>query len=341
MKIISLVTALIAITACTAFAQQRAEIQNYESRRAATSATASGPAWQDDSQSVPQLVEAEEEDFGVQRIVRMKKYRKWVEVYLDNQFQYTDNFLLSETAIQDSTVMISTAEFAVAPDAYEIGEGYYSPRIGYRHIWFNYGLGTRADTRFNNFDFDVQTLFTSHSYRFMENWVASLGADFTRLLSHEPPNVDYQEFYKEALINWGMTRLIPIGEETSAYVSVDQSYAFTEVDPVFLSSTLVTPSDVNDRLSNNLTLGLNHKIFDSLSLSPYYQLRFVHYTVNHNRDERNDLIHALGLGLNYKFTEWGSARTYFNWETRDTSDPAEADYSRITSGVGAAINLRF
>ncbi|MES2309877.1 MAG: hypothetical protein V4507_13555, partial [Verrucomicrobiota bacterium] len=160
-------------------------------------------------EKVPEIISGEESDMGPQYIVKRKFIRKWISAFVDSYYSYTSNVFqqeeLTPNQAYDTSVMISTAQVAIAPDAFEMDSRLkIAPRIGFRHQWFNYGIGdtdpisgATSGGGVNSLDFDVQTVFADNRWIYDQVWVASIGFDWVRLLGHEQPTDNYAEFYKE------------------------------------------------------------------------------------------------------------------------------------------------
>ncbi len=118
--------------------------------------------------STPALFEGELTDIGPQSILKIKARRKYFSAVVDSQFYLTSNLFLEEdnpgVNKTETTVWVNTLQAAFAPTAYDWKGGRLSPRIGFRHQWFNYGFGDLRDKR-KAFDFDAQTLFMDVRYR--------------------------------------------------------------------------------------------------------------------------------------------------------------------------------
>ncbi len=288
-----------------------------------------------DEVQVPVLFPGEEADLGPQYIVRKVPRRKWIDVLFDSQYFYTSNAFLSEPPVgqTDTTLMISTAQFAVAPTAYEVGEGAIAPRVGFRYQWYNYGLGTDS-TFVNNFDFDSMTVFTDVRY-FWKEWIFGVGFDWNRLLSHEPPTADYAEFYKEYVPAWYVTRVFNISETQQFYIDYWGDYRFTEV-----SSFFGLPTDLNDRMDQNLRFTYTQEVIENLYIQPFARFQYTYYTESVNSD-RNDVFGSVGLTINYAINNWFSVRTFVNYDMRESDAPLVPDYTNLNAGGGVSGFISF
>ena len=287
----------------------------------------------------PAITEDEIEDVGPQYLLRFKPTREWFEAFFDVQYYYTSNFNLNEEESElnrvgeiDTGVLVSTAQFAFAPTPFRVWDGWLSPRVGYRHQWYNYGLDN-TENQLNNFDFDVQTIFGEVTYNFLENWYARIGLSWTRLLNHEDVGnrEDYSEFYKEYMPEWEIQRLIKLSPESLLVVGYEGNYHHTEVDPL-------PNAYINDRMDHILTLNYLHQLTPNLVLQPYYRFTYTDFWEN---GDRNDFLHSLGLIVSYHFNRWSSVRLFVNYDHRESDDPLVTDYEKVDAGAGASLIFRF
>lgn len=293
----------------------------------------------DTMKEAPSITQDELEDVGPQYLLRFKPRREWFEALFDVQYYYTSNFNLNEKESKlnrvgeiDTGVLVSTAQFAFAPTPFRVGDGWLSPKAGYRHQWYNYGLDN-SDNQLNNFDFDVQTFFGELTYNFLENWYARVGLSWTRLLNHEDVGnrEDYSEFYKEYLPEWEIQRFIKLGSESLLVVGYEGNYHHTEVDPL-------PNAYINDRMDHMLTINYLHQLTPHIVLQPYYRFTYTDYWEN---GDRNDFLHSLGLIVSYHFNRWSNLRLFVNYDKRESDDPLIPDYEKVDAGGGATLILRF
>ena len=280
------------------------------------------------SRAAPELYPGESADVGPQYLLLQQMMRRsWVEGALDVQYYYTSNALLTERDKIDTGLLVTTAWAAFAPTPFALGDGQLAIRAGYREQMFNYGLDSTAN-QLNNFDFDVATVFAGARWLWREEWVFALGAEYNRYLSHED---DWNEFYTELLLAWGVERVFAFGERTQLSLGYAGGYHFTHTDPIPVS-------DVNDRLDTIFTLTATQEIFPRLLLQPYYRFQVTHYTQS---GDRTDLFHTLGVSLSYLFTEWASVRVFTSWEVRNSDDDAVQDFQNLNAGGGVSFVMRF
>ncbi len=298
-------------------------------------------------EKVPEIIPGEHADMGPQFIVKQKKIRKWISAYVDSQYYYTSNAFLEEDApmrhqATDCGLLVSTADFAVAPDPFEFDGDRFYPKVGFRHQWFNYGVGTTTDPiertfqGLNSSDFDAQTIYTEGTYALGESWSFGTGFEFVRLLTHESSDgdfdQDYQEFYKEYAPKWSIERYFPINDSMFFSVRYDGKWRITDVDPA------QPKRQINDRDDHSLTFAYTQEVLPKVYIQPNFRFQYSDYIVN---GDRNDYLYNLGATISWSITDWASVRTFATWEHRESDDPTVADYFKIDSGGGVTLSLRF
>jgi hypothetical protein len=286
---------------------------------------------------VQEIYPGEKADTGPQFMVRVKERPQWVDASVDSQYFYTSNMFLGENtgvknSVTDTAVWVNTAQVAFSPNAFDVGPGKLKTRVGFRQQWYNYGLDDTFN-QLNNFDFDVQTVFSDAVYTYQDTWLFTLGFDWTRLLGHEQPIDNYAEFYKEYVPKLGVTKLFPINENHIFTVDFLAQYHFTEVDPPFARD--------NDRADYNAVFSYTWQAIPRLLIQPYYRFQYTDYTQGNNGD-RDDFLHTVGLGISYYFEKWCSIRTFVSYDHKESDDdPIVPDYRVLNAGLGASLNFRF
>ncbi|PAW77985.1 MAG: hypothetical protein B9S32_08785 [Verrucomicrobia bacterium Tous-C9LFEB] len=279
----------------------------------------------------PELYEGESSDVGPQFIVRSKPRRKWVEATVDSQYYYTSNMLLTEQNPIDTTILVNTVQVAIAPTPFDMGGGQFAPRVGFRYQWYNYGMDNTTN-QLNNFDFDVETLFTDLRYRFKDNWYVAAGFEWNRLLSHEGPTADYTEFYKEYNPSWTIGKFFPISDSMFFSMEYQGIYHLTVVDPL-------PAQNINDRIDHGVRLSFTQELIPNLYLQPYFRFLYTDY-VNVN-GSRNDYLFSVGTAFSYALTQWASVRTFVSYDVKESDDPSFADYTNVNAGCGVTLNVSF
>lgn len=296
-------------------------------------------------EQAPELYPGENADVGPQFLLKAMPRRQWVEASVDSQYYYTSNaFLTKETtpgSNTDTGVLVSTVQVAFAPTPFEVPGGQLAPRLGFRHQWYNYGMDQTSaqdlPSGLNSLDFDAQTLFVDATYRFAQLWSASIGLDATRLLGHEPPMVDYQEFYKELVPHIGIERVFPINDNVAVSLGYNNYTHVTSVDPF-------PSSNANNRMEHSFLLTYTQQIIPNLIAQPYYRFTYSDYEHFTNNNIRTDMLHTLGLSVAYYFNNWASVRTFMSYDNNDSEGNATSDafdYENINAGGGVNLTLRY
>ena len=279
------------------------------------------------STNAPELYPGENEDVGPQEILRLRARHTLFEVLADSQYMYTDNNRLSEDHKIDTGLAINTVQFALAPSSYPIGPGQFSPRVGFRSQWYNYGLG--PGRREDVLDFNAQTVFALAQYRH-KKWDFGVEFDYTRLLDQN----HYNEFYTEFTPALVAQRNFTINDNLLFTVSWQGMYHFTTVDPF-------PREDVNDRLDNTLGLTLSYQVIDKLILQPFYRFQHTYYPNTAFNESRNDYLNIVGTAVSYYFTPRFAARAFVTGSFRESDDSNTPSYEKFDAGLGGTFVLRF
>ena len=298
----------------------------------------------------PEFYQGENTDVGPQRILRVNPRKNYFSAVADSQYFYSDNVYLSDGAKLDSTIFVNTIQVAFAPDAYKLGKGLFSPAIGFRSQWFNYGLGmdhtdttqvgtNTVTTGIDRLDFNAQTVFVNGRYQ-LNTWQFNAGFDFTRLLDQDK----YEEAYREYVPTMGIQKFFPVGDNLVFNAGLQTSYHLTETMPL----APFQRSDVNDRFDGVVNISMTYQIVPRLVLQPFYRFQYTYYP--HFSDnvvpwkEREDIIHSMGASATYYFTRNISARIFANYEIKNSDfsgTPSEFSYHKFDAGGGLALNIRF
>ncbi len=310
-------------------AAAEAAIRQVESERQRAQVTPAPPAAQDSSaeSTNPQLYPGESEDLGPQFLLIRKQRKRLFEASADVQYYYTSNFFLSEKGNVDTGVLATTAQVAFCPEPFRIGIGELGLRTGYRHQTFYYGLDS-TENQFNNLDFDSETVFFNARYKLPKDYVAFVGLDYGRLLSHE---FERTEFFTELAVSWGLEKSIPIGEKNQLSFAYIGSEHFTYSDPAPTTNT-------GDRTDSIFALSWSSMLTSKLSAQPYYRFQHTHYWFD---DNRNDFVHAVGISLSFALSETSSIRFFSGFDVRNSDTEAVDDYHKFDTGGGISISYRF
>jgi hypothetical protein len=305
-----------------------------------------------DGDSAPELYPEETSDVGPQTVLKRAPRHTLFEAMADAQYFYTDNMFLNEKGRHKTDVLVSTAQFALAPTPYDLAGGKLAPRIGYTHQWFDFGLasdekvlvhyfdrGVDVMSPVNVFDFNSQTAFIDAQWS-KDNWIAEAGFDFRRLLSTD----NYDEFYKEYVPRWSLERVFPLCERSAITVGYAGDYRFGKPEPfVFVppsSSTIRINPDLGDRTDHTLFATYNQMICPHAVLQPYYQLKYTYFT-DSTLGDRNDLLSSVGAALYWTVCPHFEIRTFVDYNMRFSDNPNVSEYRQFDAGAGVNLTVRF
>ena len=320
----------VAVTLSTVRAQTPGAAQQVESVQLRRTADQSAQQFKE-GDTVPELSLGESGDVGPQSVLALKPRKKWFEATADVQYFYTDNMLLNNGSEQSADALVSTAEIALAPDPYPVWGGKLAPRVGYRHQWFDFGLGgatlNNSALKLNTFDFNAQTPFVDLRWSY-EDWIVSAGFDYTRLLTTS----GYDEFYHESVPHWGVQRLFALCPKSELALGYEGDYRFTDAD-VFANRNF------NDRTDHALFAALTCSLCEHVIVQPYYRFKYTHFT---STLDGSDYLNSFGIGVYYFFTKQISARAFFAYDIKRTHGATVTpDYDRLDAGGGVNFNIRF
>jgi hypothetical protein len=294
-------------------------------------------------ESVPELFPGEDSDVGPQSVLKYKPRRTWFEATADAEYFYTDNMFLDHTNKQSADVLVSTAQFAVAPSPWKLAGGEFSPRIGFQQQWYDYGLlsdkrvaifdfnstPNLKTNKLNQFDFNAQTIFADGHWT-RDNWTVAAGFAFRRLMTTE----DYNQFYRESIPNWSLQRLIPFGEKSALTLGYEGDYRITSSDappPGF-------GEDFSDRTDHSLFATYTIGLCRYAVVQPFYRFQYTWFTAGQNR---NDYLNSFGLGLYCFLTPHISLRTFVGYDIMNSSSKQAPDYNKLDAGGGLNLTIRF
>lgn len=317
-----------AVTFCAfsgvALGQSRVDTATQQLRKPDLRGELSTPA----VEAIPTLYKDEIEDVGPQFVVKSKPKQEWLEASLDVQMAGTSNVYLTEKDKIRSSVMVTTAQVAIAPKPWELSSGKVAFRTGYRHQKFNYAMGSQKQKELNDLDFDVSTFFAQGRYFFNDSLAATLGVDHNRLLN--AASGKYDEFYSEAVPTVGVDGQYKINDKSALSVSVSGAWHFTHVD--------APRTQENDRVDESILIAYIRQMTPRLVFQPYYRVQFTEYWRNHARKET---LQSVGLSFNYNLNSWASVKAFASFEARDSSDYTVQDYRKLDNGLGVSFQVRF
>lgn len=275
----------------------------------------------------PSLFPEEDSDLGPQSVLKIKPRKDFLQASLDSQFQYTDNAFLQHDNRQKSGLLISTAQFELAPNPYNLGGGTYTPRIGYQSQWFDFFAFHSHSFSFSSQDFNAQTVFIDGRWH-RGNWIVGGGFDYTRLLTTS----SYDQLYAEYVPRWELQRNIPISARQTLAIAYQGYYHFTDGPAATLPE-----NSTADRLDQVLTISYNYQPCENVIIQPFYSFKFTHFTAEVDRE---DYLHSTGIAMYYFILRNFHARAFVGYENRQSSVNA-AEYHLLGVGAGLNFTLRF
>lgn len=290
---------------------------------------------------VPELYAGESADVGPQSVLQIKPRRTWIEAYADAQYFYSDNIFLANDHRTGSDVLVSTVQAALAPSPYEVGEGWLSPRLGFRQQWFSYGLASSKEVQtfdfssstFKNvgldqFDFNAMTIFTDVAWS-RHNWTFTLGGDFCQLMDSD----DYNEFYQEYVPRWAVRRDFPLCPAAALSIGYEGDYRLTDTP----NTPPNTADNYNDRTDHSLFIAGSWRLCRYLIVQPSYRFQYTHFTCT----TRDDTLNSLGLALYCPVTEQVTLRAYVSYDNMNTDGYYVQNYHKLDAGGGLTLTVRF
>lgn len=286
--------------------------------------------------SAPELYSGENSDVGPQSVLRIKPRRTWVDATADAQYFYSDNMFLDDKFKIDTGVLVSTAEIALAPTAFDAAGGKLAPRVGYRHQWFDFGFdGERISTpslRLSDFDFNAQTVFGELRWS-RNDWIWDAGVDYTRLMTTR----NYDEFYREWLPHWGLEKVFPLNDKMAFSLGYEGNYHLTHT---MRSVNVFSSDDLDDRTDQMFLASYTQMLCRNIIIQPYYRFKYTHFT-HFTEGRRNDTLHSLGLGLYWIVCPNFNIRAFAGYDIKNSDNSNVADYHQFNVGGGLNLNFKF
>lgn len=303
---------------------------------------------------VPETYPGENADLGPQMLLKQKapQRKPLFEFSSDTMFTWTSNALGTPSsqgnARQDTGTVAETFSLAIAPEPISLDAGKLALRAGYRHLFYIYDI---SDNRapLNSQNFQMSTLFLGANLSFKENWNASLGLDYNRLLFSkrlwslgsrplDPSN--WSEGYAEFKPNWSLSRNIGLAEKLNLSLSYSGAYHFSSTDPTIGDDK--DYSRIGDNIENGLSASLIWAPLEKLLLIPSY--RFTYYNYTHGQrggDRRQDRTMSPNLTAMYAISQRTSVRLSFGSDFRHSSQAMNSGVRKYDMGVGLSLALKF
>lgn len=279
--------------------------------------------------NAPELYPGEDMDVGPQRILRANPPPTYFDVLFDSQFFYSDNANYARSAYAlGSTIFVNTAQGAVTSPVFKLGPGSAAVAAGISSQWYNYG-----NPELHDLDFNASTIFASGKYT-IGNWLIAPGVNFTRLFNQ----ANYDTTYSEVLPNLGVQRVIPLNDRMFFSVGDLVQYHFTDVP----ADLLPNRSDINNRFDNIASVTFTWQATRRFVIQPYYRFQYSYYIYDTlGNYGRNDYLQSVGITAAYYFNSKFSARIFYNFNNRLSSDELAPPYTEMNGGLGLTLNLQF
>lgn len=278
--------------------------------------------------NAPELYSGENLDVGPQHILRLQPRPTYFDILLDSQVFYSDNANYAQQPYAvGSAVFVNTVQAAFTPKVIDLGPGKAAGAIGLASQWYNYG-----NNQLEHLDFNAETLFLDGKYT-LGNWQLGIGLNLTRLVNQD----NYNETYRELMPNLGIQRVIPLNKRMFFALGDLVDYHVTEVP-----TTLGRASDINDRFDNIASVTFTWQATKHLLVQPYYRFQYSYY--QHDTldvTDRNDYLQSFGLTAAYYFNSRLSARVYYNFDRKQSSDQYAPPYWEMNGGVGLTLDWKF
>jgi hypothetical protein len=278
--------------------------------------------------NAPELYPGENTDVGPQRILRMVPRYNYFDAIFDSQFFYSDNANYSQQPnAVGSAVFVNTVQGTFAPPVFDLGPGKGAVAVGFATQWYNYG-----NNQLENLDFNADTIFLSSKYT-LGKWQVGLGVNGTILFNQQ----NYNETYRELMPNLGVQRVIPLNDRMFFALGDLVDYHVTEVP-----STLGRVSDINDRFDNIASITFTWQATKHLLIQPFYRFQYSYYQHDTtDTTDRNDYLQSFGVTAAYYFNSNFSARVFYNYNRKQSSDNLAPPYLEMNGGLGLSLDLRF
>lgn len=299
----------------------------------------------------PETYPGENADLGPQMLLKAKKKRPPLfEFSSDTMFTWTSNALSESSDPKKTGIVAETLSLALTPPPFDLGPGKLSLRTGYRHLFWMYDAAKAYEYRsLNGNNFQMSTLFLGGNYSFAENWNASLGLDFNRIMtaqgldSWRPDRLTdpskWSEVYVEWNPNWGLSRNIPLGDQLNLTLSYSGGYHFTYTDP----NLETRQTNSGDKLDNNLSASLSYAVTDTVMLQPNVRLSHSLYTQPQSSNvHRQDRGIAPGLTIVWTPSPRVALRWSMSGDFRHSTDQEKSpNCSKFDASTGVSVTLKF
>ena len=338
-----------------------AVIRQTESMKAADALKSQVPAQKPEEEVAPETYPGESADLGPQVLLKQKKKRDPLfEFSSDTMFMWTSNALtagLNDPNKARTSIVSETFSLALAPKAWDVGSGKLSLRTGYRHTLWIYDIKSANSTGLNPNNFQASTVFSNLRYVFAENWAASFGLDYTRVLNSIFSGQNWKiknfwedhwgESYTDISPNWSLERTVSIGEKAGLSLTYSGGFHFSK------SSGLKSPNGGGlrdlDKLDNALSVGFAYLPAQQWMVQPNVRLLHSYFTRNNARSQAGDetgehrrtMSLAPGVSVMWMPKPAVSIRLSAAADFFRSNDADQPSYNKHDFSVGVTANLRF
>lgn len=324
----------------------------------------------------PETYPGENQDLGPQMLLKKKKVKALFEFSSDTMFSWTSNAFSSSVNPREAGIVAETFSLALAPEPVDLGPGKAGVRAGYRHLLWMYDAAKVGHARsvngteygsLNGSNFEMSTFFVGANYSFAENWNASLGVDFNRIMNDEKLDasgieatfnegkdstpsewslgrmIDYskwQEIYSEWNPNWALFRNVSVSDKINLSVSYSGSYHFTTTDPAPTGPRRTNPAD---KLDNGVTVSVTFAPLEKVIVQPNVRLSHSLYTQPQTTQSlRRDRGVTPGLTVMYMPSPRVSLRGVVSADFRHCNDQdLSPNSSKLDASIGVSLTLKF
>ena len=325
--------------------------QQADQRQKALSAAASA-----DADGPPETYPGENADLGPQVLLKQKpKAKPLFEASADTMFTWTSNAKSETENAKQAGIVAETFTLAIAPEPIDLGPGKLGLRAGYRHLFWMYDIWKQS-AGLNANNFEMSSGFLSSNFSFAENWNASLGLDYNRImndsgvragptewgLSRMVDPSKWTESYTEWNPTWSLSRNIPVGEKAGVTVGYNGGYHFTQIDQGDggLSSTAPRTWSL-DHLDNGLSFTMSYPLGKWLFQEG---VRFTHsiYTQPQSAGgHRMDRTVSPSLTAIWSPTERWSLRVSLGGEVKHSNNTDTQNYKKVEGSSGVTFTYKF
>lgn len=326
---ISVLLPLLLGSVATAFAQAPGAIDQVDSTQQRRALQQSAQQELQPGDNAPEIYPGESGDVGPQSVLAVKPRRTLFTGIADSEYFHTDNVFLDHNFHRSSGVLVSTAQIALAPTPYQMGQGSFAPRVGFSQQWYDFFPDHTLNPPLNNLDFNAQTIFADQRWM-RDNWIVGGGFDYTRLMSTH----NYSQFYSEYVPRWELQRSFPICDNNAFSLAYQGYYHFANASAAQFNQP---QSSFYDRLDQVLIATYNFTPCTHAQIQPYFAYKYTHFTANIHRE---DNLYSAGLAVYCLISKNFSARAFVGYDKRNSSVEIAA-YNQFDAGGGLNFTISF